>query len=221
MTSTTAGRFAGKTVIVIGEGVGIGRATATRIARDGSRLSGSGVLSERLDEIKAELVGLDFIPVTGDVCSETTISEIMAAAGDRGDGLANRAGIMDGFLPTAEIDDETCNRMRGVTLSGPTKLSPTVIPLMRDAHCGAIVNVSSEAGLRGTAAGTVSTTSKHAINGQTKSTAFLLCGHRNPVRRGGSRGHRDQRRISVHIAVRRGTSLAVYADQRSTRCIAR
>jgi NAD(P)-dependent dehydrogenase (short-subunit alcohol dehydrogenase family) len=44
---------------------------------------------------------------------------------------------------------------------------------MREAKYGSIVNVSSEAGLRGSAAGTAYTTSKHALIGLTKSTAFF------------------------------------------------
>ena len=40
-------------------------------------------------------------------------------------------------------------------------------------YLGSIVNVSSEAGMRGSAAGTAYTTSKHAVIGFTKSTAFF------------------------------------------------
>ena len=53
------------------------------------------------------------------------------------------------------------------------RLTRAVLPLMLDAGHGSIVNVSSEAGLRGSAAGTAYTTSKHAVNGFTKSTAFF------------------------------------------------
>ena len=44
---------------------------------------------------------------------------------------------------------------------------------MLETGAGSIVNISSEAGLRGSAAGTAYTTSKHAVNGFTKSTAFF------------------------------------------------
>jgi NAD(P)-dependent dehydrogenase (short-subunit alcohol dehydrogenase family) len=45
--------------------------------------------------------------------------------------------------------------------------------IMLAAGKGSVVNISSEAGLRGSAAGTAYTTSKHAVNGFTKSTSFF------------------------------------------------
>ncbi|HAM13295.1 MAG TPA: short-chain dehydrogenase, partial [Microbacterium sp.] len=47
------------------------------------------------------------------------------------------------------------------------------LPLMLEAGGGSIVNVASEAGLRGSAAGLAYTTSKHAVVGLTKSTSFM------------------------------------------------
>ena len=47
------GRFTGKTVIVTGAGSGIGRATASRIAREGGRVIAVDVSQERLDEFAA------------------------------------------------------------------------------------------------------------------------------------------------------------------------
>src|SRR6478735_2686936 len=44
------GRFTGKTVIVTGAGSGIGRATASRVAREGGRVIAVDVSQERLDE---------------------------------------------------------------------------------------------------------------------------------------------------------------------------
>jgi NAD(P)-dependent dehydrogenase (short-subunit alcohol dehydrogenase family) len=53
------------------------------------------------------------------------------------------------------------------------RLTRAVLPSMRAAKKGAIVNVSSEAGLRGSAAGTAYTVSKHAVIGLTRSTAVF------------------------------------------------
>jgi len=52
-------------------------------------------------------------------------------------------------------------------------LTPAVLPLMISAGKGAIVNITSAAGLRGSAAGAAYTTSKHAEIGLTKHTAFI------------------------------------------------
>lgn len=173
MTEATTGRFAGKTIIVTGAGSGIGRATAVRIAREGGRVIATDVVAERLDDVRAELSDLPVETVVGDVSRAETIELIMRAAADRVDGLANVAGIMDAFLPPSEIDDATWERVLSVNLTGPMRLTRAVLPLMIAAGSGAIVNVASEAALRGSTSGAAYTSSKHAIAGYTKSVAFF------------------------------------------------
>ena len=176
MTDTTAGRFTGRTIIVTGAGSGIGRATATRIANEGGRVIATDVVAERLDALRGDLVGrdgLDVVTVVGDVAAAATIDALIAAAGERIDGLANVAGIMDAFLPPSEVDDATWDRVFSVNVTGPMRLTRAVLPLMIAAGRGSVVNVASEAALRGSAAGAAYTASKHAIAGFTKSVAFF------------------------------------------------
>jgi len=169
----TSTRFAGKTIIVTGAGSGIGWATATRLAREGARVIGTDVVEQRLTDLVTELDGLNVTTVVGDVTREETIDAIVRAAGGKIDGLANVAGIMDGFLPPDEVDDATWERVMSVNVTGPMRLTRAVLPLMIDAGAGAIVNVASEAALRASASGAAYTASKHAIAGYTKSVAFF------------------------------------------------
>ncbi|MBF4585068.1 SDR family NAD(P)-dependent oxidoreductase [Curtobacterium sp. VKM Ac-2861] len=173
MTDTTAGRFTGRTIIVTGAGSGIGRATATRIANEGGRVIATDVVADRLDALRSELEGLELETVVGDVAATETIDALIAAAGDRIDGLANVAGIMDAFLPPSEVDDATWDRVFSVNVTGPMRLTRAVLPHMIAAGRGAVVNVASEAALRASAAGAAYTASKHAIAGFTKSVAFF------------------------------------------------
>lgn len=173
MTDTTAGRFTGRTIIVTGAGSGIGRATATRIANEGGRVIATDVVAERLDALRSELDGFDVETVVGDVAATETIDALIAAAGERIDGLANIAGIMDAFLPPSEVDDATWDRVFSVNVTGPMRLTRAVLPHMIAAGRGAVVNVASEAALRASAAGAAYTASKHAIAGFTKSVAFF------------------------------------------------
>lgn len=173
MNATIEGRFAGKTAIVTGAGSGIGRATAIRLAREGARVIASDVRPERLEELATALTGFGVVIVDGDVSAEDTVQRLVAAAHGPVHLLANVAGIMDGFLPPAEIDDATWDRVLAINLTAIMRLTRAVLPSMIEAGAGSIVNVSSEAGLRGSAAGTAYTTSKHAVIGFTKSTAFF------------------------------------------------
>ena len=172
MTSTTA-RFEGRTAIVTGAGSGIGRATAVRLAQEGARVVASDISAERLAELTAEHPELALVTVAGDVSTEAVARQLAAEAGDRIDVLANVAGIMDGFLPAAEVDDATWERVMNVNVTAIMRLTRAVLPKMIEAGSGTIVNVASEAGLRGSAAGVAYTTSKHAVIGYTKNTAFM------------------------------------------------
>ncbi|SIO02752.1 SDR family NAD(P)-dependent oxidoreductase [Agromyces cerinus] len=167
------GRFAGKTVIVTGAGSGIGRATASRIAREGGRVIAVDVSQERLDDFASEHEGAEIVTLVADITDDTKVAEIVAAAGDRIDGLANIAGIMDDMTPIGELTDAVWKRVFSVNVDGTMKLMRAVVPVMLARGTGSIVNTASEAALRGSAAGVAYTASKHAVVGLTKSTAFM------------------------------------------------
>lgn len=168
-----ASGFTGQTIIVTGAGSGIGRATALRLHREGARVIGADVSAERLDALRAEASDERMVTVAGDIADAGTIQRIMDAAGSTVDGLANVAGIMDAFLPPAEVDDETWDRVFRVNLTAPMRLTRAVLPGMIARGGGAIVNVASEASLRASASGVAYTSSKHALAGFTKSVAFF------------------------------------------------
>ncbi|GHD45810.1 SDR family NAD(P)-dependent oxidoreductase [Mycetocola manganoxydans] len=167
------GRFTGKTVIVTGAGSGIGRATASRVAREGGRVIAVDIARERLDELVDELPAADIIAVTADITDDNAIAEIVAAAGDQIDALANVAGIMDDMTPVHEVSDAVWKRVFAINVEGTMKLMRAVVPSMLARQAGSIVNVASEAALRGSAAGAAYTASKHAVAGLTKSSAFM------------------------------------------------
>ena len=169
----TPGRFDGKTIIVTGAGSGIGRATASRIAREGGRVIAADINEAGLLELVAEHEGHDIVSVVANVTQQKDIAAIVKAAGERIDGLANVAGIMDNMTPLHEVSDDVWDRVVAVNMTGLFKLTRAVLPAMLGAHAGSIVNITSEAGLRGSAAGLAYTASKHAVVGMTKSTAFM------------------------------------------------
>ncbi len=169
----TEGRFADKTIIVTGAGSGIGRATASRIAREGGRVVAVDISSERLDEFKNELPEAQIELIVGDITEDGVITKIVQVAGETIDGLANVAGIMDNMTPLHEVSDEIWNRVMNVNVLGMMKLSRAVVPHMLAANKGTIVNVGSEASLKASVAGAAYVTSKHAVAGLSKSMAFM------------------------------------------------
>lgn len=170
----TPGRFEGRTVIVTGAGSGIGRATAARIAAEGGTVVAVDISAERLAELKAEHPAA--ITVTGDITKPDDVAAIVAAANGRIDGLANVAGVMDDMTPLHEVTDAVWERVFSVNVDGMFRLTRAVLPTMLAAGRGSVVNVASEAALRGSAAGLAYTASKHAVIGLTKSTSFMYAG---------------------------------------------
>jgi NAD(P)-dependent dehydrogenase (short-subunit alcohol dehydrogenase family) len=171
------GRFDEKTAVVTGAGSGIGRAVTERLVDEGCRVVAVDVVADRLAELTAASNTApergELVVVHADVTRQDDIDRIAAEAGRRVDVLANVAGIMDGFQAPHEVDDETWDRVLDVNLTGPLRLTRALVPRMMEAGAGAIVNVASEAALRGSASGVAYAASKHALIGVTRSTAVF------------------------------------------------
>lgn len=172
MESDITNAFLGKSIIVTGAASGIGRATALQFARKGGRVIAVDRDGDRLATLEHETKG-NIQLAHGDITEPLFAASVVADAGGRIDVLANVAGIMDSFLPSAEVDDETWDRVIAINLTASQRFMKAVLPGMIAAGGGSIVNVASEAGLRGGCAGAAYTASKHGLIGLTKNTAFL------------------------------------------------
>lgn len=164
--------FAGKSIIVTGAASGIGRATALEFARKGARVIAVDRDAGKLATLPRETDGQVEL-VHGDITEPSFATKVVADVGGRVDVLANVAGIMDSFLPSAEVDDEIWDRVIAINLTAAQRFMKAVLPGMIAAGGGAIINVASEAGLRGGCAGAAYTASKHGLIGLTKNTAFI------------------------------------------------
>lgn len=171
----TPGRFGGQSVVVTGAASGIGKAVASRIVREGGRVIAVDLSADGLTALAADL-GEALVPVTADITAPASADAVLAAAGGRVDALANVAGVMDNDAAVHEVDDTTWERVLRVNVEGPMRLMRAVVPGMLAAGGGRIVNIVSEAALRGSAAGAAYTTSKHALVGLTMSSAYQYAG---------------------------------------------
>ena len=87
---------------------------------------------------------------------------------ERIDVLANIAGIMDASAAADVCTDKEWDRVISINLTVPTRLIRAVLPFMKAKRNGAIINLSSKAGMSGAVAGVAYTASKHAVVGLTK-----------------------------------------------------
>ncbi|HHU66305.1 SDR family NAD(P)-dependent oxidoreductase [Corynebacterium sp.] len=167
--------FAGQTIIVTGAGSGIGRATALQLAQRGAHVIVADI-SDSADTVVEEITsaGGQATAAIGDISDQQVVDDVVKLAVDTGGrlGLVNNAGIMDKFDGAAETEDAVWERCLRINLTAPFLLTRAVLPHMREAGGGAIVNTGSAASIRGAAAGAAYTASKHGIAGLTKNTAY-------------------------------------------------
>ncbi|WP_405659529.1 SDR family oxidoreductase [Streptomyces sp. NBC_01166] len=176
MSTTTSGP--GRSVIVTGAGSGIGRATALLFAKEGARIVIADVdeAAARTVAEEVELDGGTAVTVIGDLRDQAVVDRVAAAAAEEFGGidvLVNNAGIMDSMSAAADTGDDEWERVIGINLTAPFRLTRAVLPHMLAAGKGAVVFTASEASLRGSAAGAAYTASKHGIAGLTKSLAVM------------------------------------------------
>lgn len=160
--------------IVTGAGSGIGRAVATTLAG-----AGAAVVAADIDEATAretaQNIGGTARPAQLDVGDvegvDALVREVVAEHG-RIDVLCNNAGITDTMQVPGEMSPQTWEKVVRVNLTGPFLLSRAVLPHMVAAGSGSVVNIASEAGLRGGTSGAAYTASKHGVIGLTRNIAW-------------------------------------------------
>lgn len=164
-----------KVVIVTGAGSGIGRSTAQMVAGQGATVIVADIneagANETVDSITAS--GGKARAFVGDIGDDAVAADLVAEAMKDGrlDGLVNNAGIMDFFAGVGDADTELYRKVFRVNVDGPFFLTRAAMPHLLESK-GSIVNVASEAGIRGAAAGAIYTMSKHAVVGLTRNTAY-------------------------------------------------
>jgi NAD(P)-dependent dehydrogenase (short-subunit alcohol dehydrogenase family) len=152
----------GKVALVTGAASGIGRATVDLLTELGAQVMASDV------DASADLGDVRFVPA--DVAEEGAVAKAVADTIDafgRLDCAANCAGVGGGHASTHEYPVETWDRIVAVNLRGTWLSMRAEIPAMLAGGRGAIVNVASTLGLRGSPFGSPYSASKHGVLGLT------------------------------------------------------
>ena len=159
-----------------GEGWGNGKAAAVAYGREGARVACAD-LDLRAARATADLVaaeGADAIAIGADVTDTATIAAAVAAVLDRWgriDVLHNNVGMnVPGGV--VEASEESWHRVLDVNLTSVFRTCKAVLPVMAAQGSGAIVNISSLAGIRWTGYPYVSyLAAKAGVNHLTRSIA--------------------------------------------------
>lgn len=177
------GRLAGKTAFVTGGASGIGAAVATRFAAEGARV----VVADRAAEAGkavAAAIGAAARFIMLDVTLEGSWVAALAAATaafGRLDILVNNAGIGPaGSIEATSLDE--WRRVHAVNLDGVFLGCKHALPHLRASGGGAIINMSSVAGLVGTPTLFAYGSSKAAVRQLTKSVALGCAARKDGVR---------------------------------------
>lgn len=173
-------RLEGKVAIISGGARGMGAAEARIFAREGARVVIGDLLEEEGLKVVAEIgeAGGKALFVRLDVTDESDWRSAVEAAVEhfgKVDILVNNAAILrtQGLLETTE---EIWDEVMDINAKGTFLGTKTVIPEMRKAGGGSIINISSGAGITGSRRNTAYHASKGAVRIFTKSAAIQYAG---------------------------------------------
>jgi NAD(P)-dependent dehydrogenase (short-subunit alcohol dehydrogenase family) len=140
----------GAVAVVTGGGGGLGAAVAGELASAGATVVVADIRAEAAERVAGTLDGGRGRSIELDVADDLSVaSAIEGVLEDLGrvDVLVNNAGV-DRTAPFAELDARDWDRIMGVNLHGPVRMTRAVWPTMAAAGRGAVVNIVSTAARR-------------------------------------------------------------------------
>ncbi|WP_457593951.1 SDR family oxidoreductase [Hydrogenimonas sp.] len=158
-----------KVVLITGATSGMGLASAALLANEGYRVYG-GTRDQSMSDLHAEGIKSVYLDVTNSHSVKEAVDTVMQNEG-RIDVLVNNAGY--GLVSTVEdgTDKEMFDQFN-VNVFGLLRVTREVLPHMREAGSGVIINISSFLGKMGLPLLTHYNASKYAVEGITDSLRF-------------------------------------------------
>ncbi|MDV9171413.1 SDR family oxidoreductase [Streptomyces sp. W16] len=171
-------RLAGRNALVTGSTNGIGVAVAVALAAEGAFVVVSGRDERRGGEVVARIEkgGGAAAFVKADLSAGVDVidrfaTDVLTAAGGRIDVLVNNAALLLMPTPTAEVTQETIDEALAVSVRSVFLLTGLLVPPMVERGHGAVVNLGSISGLRGSARSALYSMTKAAVHSLTASWA--------------------------------------------------
>lgn len=169
-------RLRDKVAIVTGAGTGLGRAIALRFGQEGAVVVACGRREAPIRAVSGAIVaaGGRALAVAADVSRQPDIDHLLAAtrqACGRLDVLVNNAGTVVARAPAGETRDADFDATMEANVLTVLRMSRAALPDL--ARCrGAVVNIASTAGLKGTPGNYAYAAAKAAVVNMTKTMAL-------------------------------------------------
>lgn len=172
-------RLQNKVAIITGGGSGIGKAIAVAFVREGAKVVIAGRDRKKLDRAAVE-IGADCLAVSADVSSGGSVEKLVSATLRRFkqiNVLVNNAAVL---LPgTAEsLSEADFDQTFNINVRGLWLLSRAVLPHMRAAGGGSIINIGSVLSMVGARNRVAYSASKGAVMAMTKAMALDHAGEK-------------------------------------------
>ncbi|NLG24118.1 MAG: sorbitol-6-phosphate dehydrogenase [Clostridiales bacterium] len=174
MRDVACQKLSGKVVVITGAAQGLGEALAHRLADEGARVVVADLNAEAAKKVASELP--DAIAFGVDVCDENQCIAMAQAAVDRYgrlDALVSNAAILLSG-PIESLTARQFAKVVDVNLNGYYNCCRAVVPHLRAAGKGAIVQINSKSGKKGSAKNSAYAASKFGGIGLTQSLALEL-----------------------------------------------
>lgn len=169
-------RLDGKIVIITGGARGMGVSHVRKLTSEGAKVVFTDTLVEKGMELQKE-IGNDALFVKHDITSaEAWVNVIQQAESTWGpvNVLINNAGIDVPGIHLEDVTEEAYRKVIDINQVSVFLGMKYVVPSMRKAGGGSIVNISSLAGMIGACQKVAYTASKFAVRGMTKAAALEL-----------------------------------------------
>lgn len=174
-------RLKEKVIIVTGGGVGIGRAYATGLAKEGAKVVVADIQAEEARKVAGDIQRAggetSAVPVDATSVEKTrAMADTALQKYGRIDVLINNAALYSAIKkkPFSEISAEEWDRVMAVNLKGLFLCVQAVYPAMKKQGKGKVINISSGTVLGGTPLFLHYVTSKAGVIGFTRSLAREL-----------------------------------------------